>query len=88
MGITGGSAQTHGEILGEAQARANGYVTEMAHPDLGAITVVGSPYVFGGEPPPPPPPPRPPGADTERRLREAGTGTAEIAALREAGVLG
>lgn len=88
VGITGGSAQTHGEILGEAQSRANGYVTEMAHPELGPIAVVGSPYVFGGDPPPPPPPPPPPGADTERRLREAGTGVAEIAALREGGVLG
>ena len=88
MGVTAGSAQTHTEILGEAQARTNGYVTEMAHPTLGAITVVGSPYVFGGEPAAPPPPPPPPGADTGRRLQEVGVSADEIAALRAKGVLG
>ena len=88
VGITGGSAQTHQEILGEPQARANGYVTEMAHPELGPITVVGSPYVFGGEPPLPPPPPPAPGTDTERRLREAGMSAGEVAGLRAGGVLG
>ena len=88
VGVTAGSAQTHAEILGEAQARTNGYVTEMAHPTLGAITVVGSPYVFGGEPAAPPPAPPPPGADTERRLQEVGVSADEIAALRAKGVLG
>ncbi len=88
VGVTGGSAQTHEEILGEPQARANGYMTEMAHPTLGPITVVGSPYVYGGEPATPPPPPPAPGADTERRLAELGVAAGEVAALRGEGVLG
>lgn len=87
VGVTAGSAQTHAEILEEPQARANGYITEMAHPTMGAITVVGSPFVYGAEPAGAPPPPPPPGADTESRLQEVGVAAAEIAALREQGVL-
>jgi CoA:oxalate CoA-transferase len=87
VGVTGGAAQTHAEILVEPQAHANGYITEMDHPTLGTITVVGSPFVHGAEPAGAPPPPPAPGADTERRLQEVGVAAAEIAALREQGVL-
>ncbi len=87
VGVTGGSAQTHAEIPAEPQAHANGYVTEMAHPTLGTITVVGSPYIFGGEVPGPPPPPPSVGADTDARLGEVGVATDEIARLRSEGVI-
>ena len=87
VGVTGGAAQTHAEILVEPQARENGYVTEMEHPTLGTITVVGSPYVFGADPASAPPPPPAPGADTERRLQEIGVAAEEIAELRGQGVL-
>jgi crotonobetainyl-CoA:carnitine CoA-transferase CaiB-like acyl-CoA transferase len=73
------------EILQSEQARANGYLTEMDHPELGRIRVVGSPLGLSATPVRPAAPPPELGQDTEEVLLGAGFSWEEVEALRSEG---
>ena len=84
--VPAGRVQSFAEVLGDPQARANGYIGRTEHPDFGAIDVAGLPILFERDPVAPPPPPRP-GADTDTYLAEVGYSAGEIARLRDEGVI-
>jgi crotonobetainyl-CoA:carnitine CoA-transferase CaiB-like acyl-CoA transferase len=86
-GIQGGPVQDYSEIFADEQARANGYVTALAHPTRGELSVVGSPFAVVGEPAEPPPLPVEAGADTERALGELGLDGDAVARLRAEGAV-
>ncbi len=48
--VAAGAVQTVAEALDSVQVRANGFVTEMAHPRLGVIPALGFPFEFGRTP--------------------------------------
>ena len=78
--------QRYGDILEDPQARANGYLVEMDHPEHGAITVVGMPITFDREAMRRATPPPSFGEHTERYLEELGYGWEEITRLRDEGI--
>ncbi len=73
------------EILASEQAAVNGYITEVEHPELGKIRVVGSPLGLSDNPVGPAGPPPELGQHTEEVLLEAGFSWEEVEALREKG---
>jgi crotonobetainyl-CoA:carnitine CoA-transferase CaiB-like acyl-CoA transferase len=73
------------EILQSEQAAANGYLTEMEHPELGKIRVVGSPLGLSETPVTVSGPPPELGANTEEILLDAGFTWDEVEALRSNG---
>lgn len=85
--ILGVRVQNDDHIAADPQARENGYVVEMEHPQRGTVSVAGSPFMFGRQPPSPPPPPPAPGADADALLSELGYTPGAIAALRADGVV-
>ena len=84
--VPAGRVQSFADVLADPQARANGYVGRLEHPDFGEIDAAGLPILFDRSPVPPPPPPRP-GADTDAYLSEVGYSAAEIDRLRDGGVI-
>jgi crotonobetainyl-CoA:carnitine CoA-transferase CaiB-like acyl-CoA transferase len=70
------------EILGSEQAAVNGYLTEMDHPELGRIRVVGSPIGLSETPVTVSAPPPELGQHTEEILLDAGFTWEEVEALR------
>jgi crotonobetainyl-CoA:carnitine CoA-transferase CaiB-like acyl-CoA transferase len=87
VGIPTGRVQTYTDVINDPQARANGYITELDHPALGRVSIVGSPLQFGRKPTVPQGPPPELGDSTEMYLEELGYSWEEIAALREGGVI-
>lgn len=85
-GIAAAPVQRYGDIREERQARANGYVLEMDHPEYGPITVAGMPITFDREPIGRATPPPSFGEHTERYLEELGYGWDEITRLRDENV--
>jgi CoA:oxalate CoA-transferase len=73
------------EILECEQARVNGYITEMDHPEIGPVRVVGNPIDFSETPVDATQPPPELGQHTEEILLEAGYSWDEITALRDKG---
>ncbi|MFQ5699277.1 MAG: CaiB/BaiF CoA transferase family protein [Myxococcota bacterium] len=73
------------EILRNEQARANGYIRELEHPDLGTISVVGNPLTLSDTPLEIGAPPPELGQHTEEILLEAGLSWDRIAELRGSG---
>ena len=82
-----GAVQSYADILADPQARANGYISSMPHPELGEVLVAGSPIQFGREPQTELAPPPELGDSTERYLTELGYSWDEITKLREASVI-
>ena len=82
-GIAAAPVQRYGDIRDDPQARANGYLLDMDHPEHGAITVVGMPITFDREPMARATPPPNYGEHTERYLEEMGYGWDEITRLRD-----
>jgi crotonobetainyl-CoA:carnitine CoA-transferase CaiB-like acyl-CoA transferase len=74
-------------VLASDQARANGYVRPMRHPDAGDILVSGTPITLNGEIPDRAEPPPEHGQHTEEVLLEAGYDWEEISQLRERGAI-
>ena len=85
-GVAAAPVQRYGDILEDPQARENGYLVEMDHPEHGAITVVGMPITFDREAMSRATPPPSFGEHTERYLEELGYGWEEITRLRDEGV--
>ena len=76
--------QEYRDILENEQALANGYITEMEHPEIGKIKVVGNPVRLSDTPLAPVSPPPELGQHSEEVLLEAGFSWEEIADLRKA----
>ena len=85
--ILGVRVQNDDDIAADPQARANGYVVEMEHPERGAVPVAGSPFIFGRSPRAALDPPPAAGADADALLREIGYAPDAIATLRDEGVI-
>jgi CoA:oxalate CoA-transferase len=85
--ILGVAVQNDDDIAADPQARENGYVLEVEHPQRGAMSVVGAPFMFGREPLPAGALPHEPGADADALLAEIGYAPDAIAALRADGVV-
>jgi CoA:oxalate CoA-transferase len=75
--------QEYQDILNSEQALANGYITEMNHPQLGKVRVVGTPLTLSETPLTTTTPPPELGQHTEDILLEAGYSWEDIATLRE-----
>ncbi len=79
--------QEYRDILTNEQALANGYITEMSHPELGTIRVVGNPVRLSETPLDATRAPPELGQHSEEILLEAGFSWEEIARLRESDAL-
>jgi CoA:oxalate CoA-transferase len=75
---------THQQVLASEQARANGYLLDLEHPEAGKITVTGCPVSLNGEIATTAQPAPEHGQHTEEILLEIGYSWEEIAALQEA----
>ncbi len=75
------------QLARDPQVEANGYLTTMAHPRLGETRVVPGPIAFSETPAAVGGPEPGLGEHTEEVLRAFGYAEAEVAALREAGVI-
>jgi len=87
LDIIGAPVQSYTDIIADPQARANGYITQLAHPVLGTVNIAGCPIEFGREPVVPQGPPPELGEHTERYLEELGYSWDEITELRELHVI-
>ncbi|MGH7803564.1 MAG: CaiB/BaiF CoA transferase family protein, partial [Candidatus Binatia bacterium] len=74
----------YGDILSSEQARENGYVRALEHPEVGRVDVVGNPIGLSATPTRPPSPAPELGQHTEEVLLELGYDWEEIAVLRTA----
>jgi crotonobetainyl-CoA:carnitine CoA-transferase CaiB-like acyl-CoA transferase len=75
--------QEYHDILKSEQALANGYITEMNHPQIGKVKVVGNPITLSDTPLTMTNPPPELGQHSEEVLLEAGFSWEDIAAFRE-----
>ncbi|HXG22624.1 MAG TPA: CoA transferase, partial [Methylomirabilota bacterium] len=75
--------QEYRDILNSEQALANGYITEMDHPQIGKVRVVGNPITLSDTPLNMTTPPPELGQHSEEILLEAGFSWEDIAAFRE-----
>jgi len=75
--------QEYKDILNSEQALANGYITEMEHPEIGKVRVVGNPITLSETPLNTQTPPPELGQHSEEILLEAGFSWEDIAAFRD-----
>jgi crotonobetainyl-CoA:carnitine CoA-transferase CaiB-like acyl-CoA transferase len=75
--------QQYRDILNNEQALLNGYVTEMDHPEVGNVRVVGNPIKLSETPLYTKNPPPELGQHSEEILLEAGFSWEDIAAFRD-----
>jgi formyl-CoA transferase/CoA:oxalate CoA-transferase len=86
-GIPAGPVNTVPAAIDHPQVRARDMVAEIDHPAAGRLRMLGSPVKLSGQPPSIRRPPPVLGQDTDAVLAEAGISSAEIARLREAGIV-
>ena len=79
--------QDYQDILNSEQALANGYITEMDHPQIGKVRVVGTPITLSATPLDTSNPPPELGQHSEEVLLEAGYSWEDIARFREKGAV-
>ncbi len=77
----------YAEVAEDAQARANGYVTEVPHPEVGSLTEIGVPVHLPQTPGAPRRSAPKLGEHTDEVLSEAGYSAEEIGGLRERGAI-
>ena len=87
QGVPSGPVHFVEELFGHPQVRENGLEVELDHELLGRLRMVGPPFQMSGTPLAPQGPSPLLGADTDTVLEEAGYGAAEIAGMRESGVI-
>ena len=87
-GIPAGPIYTVPEALADPHARARGMVQELDHPVAGRVKTLGNPVKLSASPATMRKAAPVLGEDTDALLAELGHGAAEIARLREKGVLG
>lgn len=75
--------QEYQDILNSEQALVNGYITEMDHPQIGKVRVVGTPISLSDTPLTTTTPPPELGQHSEEILLEAGFSWEDIAAFRD-----
>ena len=75
--------QDYRDILNSEQALANGYITQMEHPQLGPVRVAGTPLTLSETPLEPTNPPPELGQHSEEILLEAGYSWEDIARFRD-----
>jgi crotonobetainyl-CoA:carnitine CoA-transferase CaiB-like acyl-CoA transferase len=82
--VLAGPVLAYRDLVDHAQARANGYVTEIAQPEVGPLRMVGNPVQLGDTPLDTTRPAPELGQHTEEVLLESGFGWDEIERLRKA----
>jgi len=80
--------QTVQEVIVDPQVRANGYITEVDHPNLGRFETLATPVRFGGSHVAARGPAPELGQHTEEVLLERGRTWEEIERLRDSGAVG
>ncbi|MEE8442938.1 MAG: CoA transferase, partial [Dehalococcoidia bacterium] len=76
------------EVFNDPQLRANQYIIDYPHPQVGMVTMMGSPYSFDGEPYTVKLPAPTLGQHTDEVLREIGFTETQIRELKDEGILG
>jgi len=87
FGVPAGPVYFVEELFGHPQTAANGLEVELEHPLLGHMRMVGPPFQMSGTPLAPQGPSPMLGEHTDAVLASAGYSEAEVAALREGGVI-
>jgi len=86
-GVPCGPINDLSQVFADPQVRHRAMRQEVDHPLAGRTALVGSPLKLSGSPPVPPRPPPLLGQHTDEVLGELGLDGAEVASLREAGVI-
>lgn len=86
-GVPAGPVLDSGEVFASEHLRARGFIVEYEHPERGSVTLLGSPILLSASPFMPKRPPLLGEHTAEVLCAELGLTGAEVAALREQGVV-
>ena len=86
-GVPAGPILSIDEVFANEQVRANGSVVTVEHPELGELSILGTPYGMSRTPPSVRTPTPDPGQHTDEVLGELGYSADQLAALHADGVV-
>ncbi len=86
-GVPAGPILSIDEVFANEQVRANGSVVTVEHPELGELSILGTPYGMSRTPPSVRTPTPDPGQHTDEVLGELGYSAEQLAALHADGVV-